>query len=627
MKKLKKSGKTGSILLVLIITGLLIGGGAGFVISYFNNREPVVTAIPRKIYPETLIVAADQDYQPYSFYDQDGEASGYDVELIYRLSTLMHKNVEIRLMPWADAVETVKKGEADILLGLDYNMENLEDFELTMPLDNDPFVAFGRERISSIDDLYGKKIATLEQSGSFASFLTPFQLEEYVTVYPSYSEAFYSLLTGESDYVIAMYSVGRRAAANLDDDSIVAAGPTLAGNYLCIGTSKGNTQLVKELNESIVRLKKDGTMDSLGTRWLGRYVEETSFRDYAKKNLPAIVITLGLALILGAGIFIYVERRIAKSTSLQHEMTKRLLQYQKLITEATKGLYESIYEIDITHNCAGGESTKAYFESLGIDGDTCYYKALETIASKQIKEEYIGGYLDTFSPENVLSCFERGIDRLSYDFMITNDGARYYWMRIMARVFYWAEDDSVRMIVYRQNIDEEKTKERFLEEKTMEDSLTGLYNKAATHKSVQQVLDKAPLGCYAFFIVDIDDFKRVNDTYGHMFGDFVIKEFARALKKEAGAQVTGRIGGDEFAFFLPVHNKSDLKERASRLVRALSVEMKDGAYSYKTSVSIGAALYPEHGKSAALLYERADKALYAAKRAGKNGCAVFDPSM
>ncbi len=143
----------------------------------------------------------------------------------------------------------------------------------------------------------------------------------------------------------------------------------------------------------------------------------------------------------------------------RQEDLRRVEEYQRLLTEVTQGMYENIYELDITHNCAGDKSTQEYFESIGIPGTTPFNQALKHIAKKQIKEEYQQGYLDTFSPRNVLRVFREGTDSISYDFMITRDGANYYWLRITARIFFWEHDHSVRMLTYRQNIEEEKRRE------------------------------------------------------------------------------------------------------------------------------------------------------------------------
>ena len=132
----------------------------------------------------------------------------------------------------------------------------------------------------------------------------------------------------------------------------------------------------------------------------------------------------------------------------------------------TEKIYENIYEIDITHNRPASEATKQYFSSLGIPKNTPYDQALQFIAQKQVKEEFQAGYLFTFSPEHILQVYQDGKDTLSYDFMFTNDnGEHYYWIRITVRIFYWDEDKSVSMFVYRQNIDSSKRQEQEMVEK------------------------------------------------------------------------------------------------------------------------------------------------------------------
>ena len=91
-----------------------------------------------------------------------------------------------------------------------------------------------------------------------------------------------------------------------------------------------------------------------------------------------------------------------------------------------------------------------------------------------------------------MEAFESGKENLQYDFMITSDGQTYYWMRITAHIFRWQEDGSVRMLVYRQNIDEQKRHELYMMEQMQRDSLTGLYSKVAAQEHVRQMLEQRP---------------------------------------------------------------------------------------------------------------------------------------
>lgn len=291
----------------------------------------------------------------------------------------------------------------------------------------------------------------------------------------------------------------------------------------------------------------------------------------------------------------------------------------------TEKIYENIYEIDITHNRAASEATVEYFKSLGVPKDTPYDRALHIIAQKQIKQEFQQGYINTFSLENILGAYEKGEESLCYDFMISNDdGISFYWMRITARIFYWDEDKSVRIFVYRQNVNEEKNHEKQLLEKMEKDSLTGLYNKAATQYHIQNALRTNAETMYAFFIFDIDNFKQVNDSCGHDFGDKVITGFAEHLKSLFRSEdIVGRIGGDEFVVFVPVPSKDWASSKAASLVQKLRYEYNYAPLRWDISVSIGVAVSPQSGEDFDTLYRNADNALYNIKRKGKNGFNIF----
>ncbi len=303
----------------------------------------------------------------------------------------------------------------------------------------------------------------------------------------------------------------------------------------------------------------------------------------------------------------------------------KMYQYQRMVMEAAKGLYEDIYEMDMTHNCAGNEETRAYFETLGLPGDAAYDRFLRCVAEKQIKDEYRQRYLDAFLPDRVLQAYARGTDSLVCEVMLSTDGVRYYWLRITARVFFWAEDNSVRIFSFRQNIDAEKSRESLLSAQARLDPLTGLYNKTVTENLIGEALTSGAAGdCrYAFFILDVDNFKLVNDDFGHAVGDMVLREFSAELKRQFREKdIVGRIGGDEFAAFLLAPDRDWVEKKARALSSALRKSFRSDAGDFSISASIGIALAPEDGTDFAALYKNADAALYQTKKRGKNGFTV-----
>ncbi|HGM3505847.1 TPA: diguanylate cyclase [Clostridioides difficile] len=339
----------------------------------------------------------------------------------------------------------------------------------------------------------------------------------------------------------------------------------------------------------------------------------------------------GIAVIILIIIFVlFTITRVLKKykNQIMKLSVSQKLEYQKLLSQSTEELYENIFEIDVTNNRAGCEDENRYFHEFGLGLNTPYDEALYTIATKQIKEEYAQGYLDTFLPENVLKCYNSGINNISYDFLIKNSEENYHWMRINARIFFWTSDESVRMISYRENIDEEKNRELVLLERSQRDSLTGLYNKGVTEEFISSFLknkNNQDLE-HVFLIFDIDDFKNVNDKYGHAFGDFVISEFALELKSQFREDdIIGRIGGDEFVVLIKNFNSNNyvLMEKLERFCSKINQKKFAEQAEFSIACSVGVAMYPEHGYVYSELYEKADQALYYAKSHGKNSYHVF----
>ena len=299
-------------------------------------------------------------------------------------------------------------------------------------------------------------------------------------------------------------------------------------------------------------------------------------------------------------------------------------EHQAAFVKATEQMYENIYELDITHNQAASEATETYFESLGAPKGTPFDQGLRIIAEKQIKEEFRQGYIDTFSPQHVLEVYAQGTENLRYDFMICTDGADYYWMRINAHIFTWTEDGSVRMLVYRQNIDAEKRQEQKMLELAQRDEMTGLLTKTATQRKVDDLINTHPGVQFAYFIFDIDNFKQANDQFGHDFGDSVICSFTKIIHRNfRQGDVLGRIGGDEFVVFVPCPGRGWAQGKAADLCRALSYTHTCAHMTWQVSASIGVALCPAHGADPAALYKNADTALYQTKRRGKGGFTIY----
>ena len=224
-----------------------------------------------------------------------------------------------------------------------------------------------------------------------------------------------------------------------------------------------------------------------------------------------------------------------------------------------------------------------------------------------------------FTPENAIREYNAGNNHLQYDFMISQNGEDYHWIRVETFLFYSEEDSSVHMFSYRRNIDAEKKREW----QAAIDEMTKLLSKKATERLIDKQLSESPDKMYAFFIFDIDEFKMVNDRYGHSFGDFCICSFSDILKSHfREGDILGRIGGDEFAAFIQVSDTECVEEKVKILSSALHTVIGRGDIRCSVTASIGIALYPRDGANFEDLYQQADRALYETKQRGKDGFTI-----
>lgn len=177
----------------------------------------------------------------------------------------------------------------------------------------------------------------------------------------------------------------------------------------------------------------------------------------------------------------------------------------------------------------------------------------------------------------------------------------------------------IQILVSQRNTEE-------LKDKADTDLLTGLKNKLATEREIKEYIANYPDSLAMMFIIDIDNFKKINDTMGHAFGDEVLRELGKHIGINFRvSDVIGRTGGDEFMVFL-----KNLKEDANTLREAQKLiyffrHFQVGDYvKYTVTASIGAAVFPAHGSDFESLYKAADAAVYKSKKRGKNQLSFFD---
>jgi diguanylate cyclase (GGDEF)-like protein len=161
-----------------------------------------------------------------------------------------------------------------------------------------------------------------------------------------------------------------------------------------------------------------------------------------------------------------------------------------------------------------------------------------------------------------------------------------------------------------------------VERMAITDSLTGLYVRRHFSERLEEELQRSARFGFrlAFLMLDIDDFKKTNDTYGHLVGDAVLKDMARLIKESVREiDIVARYGGEEISLMLPETSRASAMTVAERLRRKIEgYEFKAYDERVRVTVSIGVSVYPDDAQDQRELVDKADEALYTAKNSGKN---------
>lgn len=196
------------------------------------------------------------------------------------------------------------------------------------------------------------------------------------------------------------------------------------------------------------------------------------------------------------------------------------------------------------------------------------------------------------------------------------------WVRIIAKPLFDEEGYVLRVIGSISDISQEKQRTLRLQKQAQQDGLTNLYNRATSESMINQALGSSTLTHHILFVLDVDNFKTINDTLGHSTGDEALRKIADALRSCLRSHdLIGRIGGDEFIVLISVTqawNAEQINQKCSQFLQALHKIELSQCIGYRIQCSIGIAVSPIDGTTYQDLFDLADKRLYEAKKQGKN---------
>lgn len=307
------------------------------------------------------------------------------------------------------------------------------------------------------------------------------------------------------------------------------------------------------------------------------------------------------------------DRKREEIASLEKELAKLRSESEKL-TALIRMTGEMIFEYDIA---ADHMTYRSPGEGL--------------LFATQITENYVQNLESTNLIEQkdaevkLVHALTSGAPSFEIELRRKSKGNKWRWVQVVGQTSYDENGNPAQVLGKVCDIDDRKKREIALEEQSMVDSLTGLLNHQAVKDGIRGRLKELKEGHEAFLIVlDVDDFKQINDTNGHLYGDAVLCSFADELRILFPNVIKGRIGGDEFLFLVDDLDRAELERRLTRLNGAMSDRFDDDKIGMHISCSLGVAATDGTVTDYDILFQWADAALYQMKSMEKGSYYILD---
>lgn len=306
------------------------------------------------------------------------------------------------------------------------------------------------------------------------------------------------------------------------------------------------------------------------------------------------------------------------------------LQNQELIKTLEVFRNQSLYDFKVSltrDRLCSSDCVEEWLEEIGCKSDMKFSNILERIFGKLILPSYRERFRIFTDKNRMLQAYKEGETTESLEYQRIYKGAK-RWMCMTVNYVCFENGSDVFAYIFIKDIDREKRQELHLTKMAETDAMTGLYNRHAAKSKIEKYLQARNNEPGAVIMFDMDNFKCINDVFGHTYGDSVIRQNAEKLQGFFRADdVICRMGGDEFLVLCKNIKEDKIHEKLEKIIKEMAVIYETDEKNIKFSISAGYAMVPEQGTEFDELYRKADVALFTAKINGKKTFLKFDSAM
>lgn len=281
---------------------------------------------------ETIIVGGDYNYPPYEFLDQQGDPTGYNVELTRAIADVMGMSIEIRLGRWSEIRDDFNDGRIDVLQGMVHSADRSRSIDFSPPhalIHQSVFARRGAPGISSLEELRGKAII-VQQSGIMHDLLVQRGIDAQLVLVDTHAAALRLLASGQHDYAMVANLPGLYLERELGLSNITPVFNLPEGHRYGFAVRTGNSDLLAQFSEGLAILKNTGRHKQIYDQWLG--VLESGLMRWETIGWVAGVLSLMLLLILGVTIIWNrtLSRKVAERSNELAVRQRQLIQADKM---------------------------------------------------------------------------------------------------------------------------------------------------------------------------------------------------------------------------------------------------------------------------------------------------------
>lgn len=528
---------------------------------------------------------------PIQFTDSKGNVKGIGIDILKRISELTGLQFEYIIMSsQAELLEKLKNGEIDLTPAMPYEYDKAEERNIvfTRSYMVSPLMLAVNKNTDQQTSFAGKTVAIPKGLN-----YTPTGEEEEILYLDEISDCLKAVDSGECDYAYGNANVIQYYMNVNNYKNIVTISQNNEVQKMSVALSKPVNPLLLSVFNKTIATFTTVELQAILMRNMGDSEISYSFYEFIEENSVVIIICLCLLfIVIIGGIVLIFTVNLKKNQRIAMESSR----YKELSALTNEYIFEYDYSFDKI------KLNREFAKEFGLPEEQIDFVKRLTEQNESFPGEYR---------------FMQGVlsqDDYREDFCIPNARGEERWVRVVSKTVRDKAGKRIFSIGKFGDIQEEKEEQISLEEKAKRDSLTGLWNPAETKTRIAEGIEN---GVGAMIVLDVDRFKMVNDTYGHVVGDRVLEKISILLKKYFTEDIVGRLGGDEFCVFLNDADQTISKRIAAQFnsfQRELGETIINGIDHF-VSVSAGMA-FASGNNDFETLYRNADKAMYESKSRG-----------